>query len=162
MQEYEESCKHIPHMNVEMKYDVSLKCIYLPSSPALTVWTWSVFLVTLSMIYNMCFASSSAALWWILFQYRLEKCCNIPRMHTLSSFESAAVWIFQKLARSLNRRYGLHFRIPFVKCFLSSLWISTLGFTFLLMRLSPRFYCLDVICACECLWVGSLPHIRQW
>ena len=59
----------------------------------------------------------------------------MPRVHTFSSFYSAEVWTFQKLARSLKCRYGLTLQMPLVKCFLRRSWISNLGFTFLLLRL---------------------------
>ena len=60
--------KHILHMNVYMKYDVSLTCLYFLFSPALTAWTWSGLLIDLSNILIMCLASSFVDLRWLFLQ----------------------------------------------------------------------------------------------
>ena len=39
-------------------------------------------------------------------------------VHTLLFFDSAEVWMLQKLSRSLKCRYGLTFHIPLLKLFL--------------------------------------------
>ena len=56
--------KYVLHMNVEIKHEIILLCLYLLFSPTLTAWTWLVFLITLSNIFTMCLASSYVALRW--------------------------------------------------------------------------------------------------
>ena len=54
--------QHLLHMNVEMKCDVILPCLYLLLSPAMTAWDWSGLLIVSSIMLTMCLASSSVAL----------------------------------------------------------------------------------------------------
>ena len=60
--------QHLLHMNVEMKHDVSLPCLYFLFSPALTAWTWLGFLITFSSILTICLASSYVDLRWVFLQ----------------------------------------------------------------------------------------------
>ena len=60
----------------------------------------------------------------------------MPRVHTLSYFDSAEVWTLQNLAKSLKRRDRFNFQMPWVNCFLRRSWISTLGLAFFLPRQS--------------------------
>ena len=57
--------QHLLHMNVEMKHDIILPCIYFILSPALSAFIWSIFLIAWSSKLTMCLASSYVDLLWV-------------------------------------------------------------------------------------------------